>query len=86
MFFPWSFEKLFELIIVQTTLLKPNRPLTLSFFFKEVVNIKLLLLYQLFEQLAIVDVSPLSTATTDAIADPLFGLIGMRTDTRDAKQ
>ena len=80
------FKKPFKSIIVQITLLKPNRPVTLSFFFKEDVYVGLLLWYQLFKPLAVVDAPPLLSRTTDTITDPLFELIRARTDATDAKQ
>ena len=61
-------------------LLEQKGPITLPFFFKEVVNVRLLLLYQLFKKLTIFDVRPLLMTTTDAIADPPFELIGARMD------
>ena len=56
-----------------------KKPITLSFFFKEVANFRFLLPYQSFEQLVIVDAQPLLTMAKDAIVDPLFELIGART-------
>ena len=53
-------------------------------FFKEVVDVGVLLLSQLFKQLAIVDTPLLLTSITCAIVDLLFKLIGTRTDTAEA--
>ena len=63
-----------------------KQTVTLSFFFEEVVNAGLLLWYQLFKPLAIIDTPPLSTTTTDTIADPSFKLIRARTHNTDAKR
>ena len=52
----------------------------LSFFFEEVVDVGVSLPYQLFGQLALVDV----TTMTDSIADLSFKLIRARTDAKEA--
>ena len=77
---PWLFVKLFEHIIVQKTLLKQNRLVTLCFIFKEFFDVGLLLSSQSFKQLAFANSPLLSTTTTDTIADLLFEPIGARTD------
>ena len=71
-------------IIVQTMLLEQNIPVNLSFFFKEVFDVCLLLLYQSFEQLSIVDVQLLSMMTTDVV-DLSIKLIGARMDATEER-
>ena len=74
------FEKSFKRIIVQTIVLEQNRPVTLSFFFKKVVDVGSSLPSQLFEQIAVVDAPPLSTTIIDSTTDLLFEMIRVRTD------
>ena len=81
--FPRPFKKPFERIIVQTTLLEQKGPITLSFCFEEAVYVGVLLLSQLFKQIAIVDAPPLSITMINAIVDWLFKLIGERIDTTE---
>ena len=81
---PWLFEKSFEHIIVHTTLLEPNGPVTISFFFQEVFDVDFLLYYESFKQLSIVDATLLLTTMTDTITDPLFELIRARLEATEA--
>ena len=78
-FFPWLFEKSFERIIVRTTRLEQNKPVRLSLFFKEVVEVVVLLPSQLFKQLSIVDAPLLLTTKTDAIAEQAVRTTRQRT-------
>ena len=58
--------------------------MTLSFFFKEVIDVDVSLPYKLFEQFVIVDAPLFLTTTTDAIVDPSFELSRARIDATEA--